>query len=190
MCLLIMLLNPQKLFIQNNLPLSCLYSWDYINFLAFFCLIILYHKLNIFFIKNQPLFFNSFFLILGRPWINFDNFRITIAGYDWHRIRCVDKPVFYFKQILFQRRYWSRLLYFNLFCFWNDCLIYNINNLKPFLLNFYWWFFCFLIWKISKYKSLFFVFCFAYFFGFKMFLVFDFISFHFLFVKKNTLFLR
>jgi hypothetical protein len=34
------------------------------------------------------------------------------------------------------------------------------------------------------------VFCFAYFFGFKMFLVFDFISFHFLFVKKNTLFLR
>ena len=124
MHLLFLILNSHKLFIQDNFSLGGFYSWYYINFLTYFCLIILDDKFDIFFIKNQPLFFNSLFIILWRPgtWINFDNFRITITRNNWHRIRCVNKPVFDFKQILFQRRHWSWLLYFNLFCF---CIVYN-----------------------------------------------------------------
>jgi len=123
---LLQLLIFHKLFIQNNLPLKCFYSLNYINFLSNLRLIILHNKLNILLIKNQALFFNPLnpqtknklpirlFIILGRlrTWINLNNLRITITGNNRHGIRCVNKPIFNFEDILLQRRHRSRKFYF------------------------------------------------------------------------------
>ena len=185
---LLQLLYFHKLFIQNNLPLKCFYSLNYINFWINLILIILHNKLNILLIKNQALFFNSLFI--NKRWlgtrINLDNLGITITGNNRHRIRRINKPIFDLQHILLQRWHGSRL--FNRI----SQIIADIHKLttRTFWNIFCWGLVCFLVWNIRKNKSFFFVLGFAYLLGLSMFLVFYFVCFHFLVVKCNTCFLR